>query len=157
MSSPFGLALGSRASPDARSWRWGWGWGGFAAKVRSRLFPTFVALAALGPLAACGGDEPVTDPRPISVESPYRYPIDEWDGDVEGEVVVMVHVTDVGDVDSVYVLESSGEPALDSAALAGTRELEFAPGRRGDERIAMWAKLPVRFTKPDSTHAGGEE
>ncbi|MGK7312452.1 MAG: energy transducer TonB family protein [Candidatus Longimicrobiales bacterium M2_2A_002] len=99
----------------------------------------------------------MTDPRPISVESPYRYPIDEWDGDVEGEVTVMVHVTAVGDVDSVYVLESSGEPALDSAALAGTRELEFAPGRRGDERIAMWAKLPVRFATPDSVPSGGEE
>ena len=157
MSSPLGLARGSLAPSGARWWGWGCGLGAFAARLCSRLGPTFVAAAVLVPIAGCGGDEPVTDPRPISVDSPYRYPIEEWDGDVEGEVVVMVHVTAVGDVDSVYVLESSGEPALDSAALAGTRELEFAPGRRGDERIAMWAKLPVRFTKPDSTQAGGEE
>ena len=108
-------------------------------------------------LAGCGGDEPVTDPRPISVESPFRYPIDEWDADAEGEVVMMVHVTALGAVDSVYVLESSGRPALDSAALAGARELKFAPGRRGDDRIAMWAKLPVRFAKPDSAQSGGVE
>lgn len=130
--------------------------GSAPARLRARLVPAFAAAAAFGLVAACGGDEPVTDPRPISVESPFRYPIDEWDGDVEGEVVVMVHVTAVGDVDSVYVLESSGQPALDSAALAGTRELDFAPGRRGDERIDMWAKLPVRFTKPDSVPSGGE-
>ncbi|MFO7893328.1 MAG: energy transducer TonB [Longimicrobiales bacterium] len=97
----------------------------------------------------------MTNPAPISVESPFRYPIDEWDADVEGEVVVMVHVTDVGAVDSAYVLEGSGRPALDSAAVVGARDLEFAPGRRGDERIAMWAKLPVRFAKPDSVRAGG--
>ena len=107
-------------------------------------------------LAACGGDEPVTDPEPISVESPFRYPIEEWDADVEGEVVVMVHVTAVGDVDSVYVLESSGQPAFDSAAVAGARALDFAPGRRGDRRIEMWAKLPVRFRKPEPGQSGGE-
>ncbi len=152
MSSPFALARGSLA-PSAARWG-GWGWGAFAARLRSRLGPTFIVVAVLVPLAGCGGDEPVTDPRPISVESPFRYPIDEWDGDVEGEVVVMVHVTDVGGVDSVYVLESSGQPALDSAALAGARELEFAPGRRGDERIAMWAKLPVVFARPDSATGG---
>ena len=90
------------------------------------------------------------------MESPFRYPIGEWDADVEGEAILMVHVTDMGDVDSVYVLESSGRPALDSAALAGARELEFAPGRRGEERIDMWAKLPVRFAKPDSVRSGGQ-
>lgn len=115
-------------------------------------------VAAVGlavALGGCGGDEPVTNPEPVSIESPFRYPVDEWDAQVEGEVVVMVYVTDVGDVDSVYVLESSGVPALDSAAVAGARELEFAPGRRGDERIAMWAKLPVVFARPDSAIEGG--
>ena len=128
----------------------------FAAGRRVGGVACSVALAALA-VAGCGGDEPVTDPEPISTESPFRYPIGAWDADVEGEVVVMVHVTEVGAVDSVYVLEGSGRPALDSAALAGARELLFAPGRRGDERIAMWAKLPVRFAKPDSMHSGGEE
>ncbi len=122
---------------------------------RSRLPAVAVGLVVAVVLAGCGGDEPVTHPEPVSIESPFRYPIEEWDERLEGEVVVMVHVTDVGDVDSVYVLESSGRPALDSAAVEGARELEFAPGRRGDDRIAMWAKLPVVFARPDSVGSGG--
>ena len=128
---------------------------GLMVELRSRWISGLVVVAALVVLAACGGDQPVTNPEPISVESPFRYPIAEWDDGVEGEVVVMVRVTEVGDVDSVYVLESSGRSALDSAALVGARELQFAPGRRGDRRITMWAKLPVRFIKSDSV--GGEE
>lgn len=122
-----------------------------------RLAAALLAAATFALAAGCGGDQPVTDPRTLSVESPFRYPIEAWDADVEGETVIMVHVTDMGDVDSVYVLESSGQPMLDSAALSGARQLEFAPGRRGDRRIAMWAKLPVRFTKPDSARSGGSE
>jgi protein TonB len=99
-------------------------------------------------------EEPVTDPEPITVESPFRYPIELWDEGVEGEAVLMVHVTPMGAVDSVYVLDSSGQAALDSAALAGARNLKFAPGRRGDRRIAMWAKLPVRFALPDPAPSG---
>jgi hypothetical protein len=28
--------------------------------------------------------------------------------------------------------------------------LRFTPGRKGDRRVAMWTKMPVRFTQ-DST------
>lgn len=127
---------------------------GFPAEWVSRWASVLVAAATLVGVAAYGGDEPVTDPEPISIESPFRYPVGLWDAGVEGEVVVMVHVTEVGAVDSVYVVESSGRPAFDSAAVDGARELEFAPGRRGDRRIAMWARLPVRFQRPPEP--GGE-
>ncbi len=129
-----------------------------SVSVLKSAVPGLVAALGLAvALGGCGGDEPVTEPRPISAESPFRYPIEQWDAGAEGQVVLMVHVTDVGGVDSVYVLNSSGEPALDTAALDGARELEFAPGRRGEDRIAMWAKLPVYFTKPDSMRPGGSQ
>lgn len=114
-----------------------------------------VVVAALW-AGACGEapEEPVTQPEPISVESPFRYPLDLWDSGAEGEAVVMVHVSDTGTVDSVYVLESSQQPAFDSAAVAGAYQLKFAPGRRGDRRTAMWAKLPVRFRKPGPETGG---
>lgn len=112
-----------------------------------------VSIPLLG-LVACRGDtSPVTDPEPISVESPFHYPMELWDAGEQGEAVVMVHVTDMGAVDSAYVLEPSTQPAFDSAAVHGARALKFAPGRRGERRIAMWAKIPVRF-RLDSTAIG---
>ena len=114
-------------------------------------------LIALAPLliAACGEQPvPVTDPEVLTVESPFAYPVELWDAGSEGETMIMVYVTETGAVDSVYVLESSGEAAFDSAAVQGARTLEFAPGRRGDQRIAMWARLPVRFRRPDSLENG---
>lgn len=117
-------------------------------------------MAALLGAPACDAAEPApaptTDPRSISIESPFRYPETLWDTGVEGESVVMVHVTDAGGVDSVYVLQRSEHPAFDSAAVAGAYELRFAPGRRGDERVAMWVRLPVRF-RIDDRGAGGVE
>jgi TonB family protein len=58
-----------------------------------------------------------------------------------------VWVTDVGAVDSVQVLESSGFAAFDSAAAAGAKQMRFRPARRDGERIAVWAEVPVRFSK----------
>lgn len=115
-----------------------------------------LAGAALLTTACDGEQEPITDPEAISVESPFRFPVELWDARVEGETVVMVHVTDMGGVDSVYVLEPSGHAAFDSAAVAGAYELRFAPGRRGDRRIAAWARLPVRFRLPGAGSGGTE-
>lgn len=90
----------------------------------------------------------LTDPAPLTLDPPFRYPIELWDAGVEGETLLMVHVTETGAVDSVYVLVSSGQAAFDSAAIAGARTLAFAPGRRDGRRIATWARLPVRFRLP---------
>ena len=116
-------------------------------------------LSAVGlALVTMGGCQeqpvPVTEPEVITLESPFAYPVELWDAGAEGETLVMVHVTETGAVDSVYVLESSGHAAFDSAAVDGARTLDFAPGRRGDRRIAMWARLPVRFQRPDSLQNG---
>ncbi|HKJ93590.1 MAG TPA: energy transducer TonB [Longimicrobiales bacterium] len=99
-------------------------------------------------LAGCGSGGPTTDPAPISANSPFHYPIRLWDQGTEGETVLMVHVTDMGAVDTAYVQRSSGHAAFDSSALAGVPSLLFSPARkgRGGERVARWVRLPVRFT-----------
>lgn len=113
-----------------------------------------VALAGAGWLL--GGEEPVvTQPVPLSDASSFRYPIPLWDARMEGETILMVHVTTTGGVDTAYVLTPSGQPAFDSSALAGARDLRFEPGRRGRDSIASWARLPVRFRMPpDSADRG---
>jgi TonB family protein len=89
----------------------------------------------------------VEDPTPLYGQVPVEYPLDLWDADVEGETLLRVRVTDTGGVDSVEVLEPSGYPAFDSAAVRGARQLRYSPARRNGDRISVWAKVPVRFTK----------
>ena len=102
-------------------------------------------LAAL--VVGCVGDQPIERPAPLYGEVPIDYPLELWDQDVEGETRLRVRVTDMGHVDSVVVLESSGHEEFDAAAIAGARELRFKPARRNGKRIEVWADLPVHFSK----------
>jgi TonB family protein len=95
--------------------------------------------------AACGPGAPVELPQPLAGPSPVVYPVGLWDLGMEGETIVMLHVTEAGTVDSVYVREPSGFAEFDSAATQGARLMRFTPGREGNRRKAMWTRLPVRF------------
>ena len=102
---------------------------------------------------ACANDQEIERPAPLYGDIPIDYPIELWDSDTEGETLLRVRVTEMGQVDSVVVLESSGQTAFDSAAMVGARELRFRPARRKGKRIAVWAAVPVHFSKrprPDS-------
>lgn len=105
-----------------------------------------VALALLLALG-CGARGEVEEPVPLYGDVPVDYPTDLWDADVEGQTVLRVRVTETGGVDSVEVLEPSGYPAFDSAAVRGALRLQYRPARRGGRRITVWAEVPVHFTK----------
>ena len=107
----------------------------------------FALLAAAPWTLACAGDQEIERPMPLYGEVPIEYPLELWDQDIEGETTLRVRVTDVGRVDSVVVMESSGHAAFDSAAIAGARDLRFRPARRNGKRIEVWAHVPVHFSK----------
>ncbi len=112
--------------------------------------PRLLVLLALtlGGVAGCREDGPLVQPSPIDDgHSPFQYPVALWDRGIEGETLLLVHVTEAGGVDSAVVAHSSGRMAFDSAATAGAFRLRFVPGHRAGERIAMWVKLPVRFSR----------
>lgn len=108
-----------------------------------------LALCALlaGGTSACASDQEIQSPSPLSASVPIDYPLDLWDRGIEGSSILKVRVTDVGEVDSVVVIESSGYPAFDSSAVRGARTLKFTPARQGDKRIEVWAHVPVHFSK----------
>jgi TonB family protein len=80
-----------------------------------------------------------------SEELPFRFPARLWRAGAAGEVVLRVHITNTGAVDSVLLETSSGHEELDAIAIRGASELEYHPALRGEEPVAVWALLPVRF------------
>lgn len=121
----------------------------------TRTLARFGAVIACVVLQGCDPvNETVQEPIPIPDPTPVAYPEGLWDRGVQGETEIMVHVNDMGDVDSVFVSRSSGYSDFDSAAVNGARRLRFTPGQRGDRRVAMWTKIPVRFSR-DSTATFG--
>ncbi len=92
-----------------------------------------------------------------SKELPFYYPAHLWRDSVEGEVLLRIHVTEAGSVDSVELQRTSGHATLDSVALEGARRLEFHPAREGEQAVAVWAQLPVRFQRQAVTATPEEE
>ena len=114
-------------------------------------------------LLACGGEPPAERATPgaaatpafeapvvINAESPVSYPPDLYDQRVEGTVVLRLYVDERGQVvpDSTRIAESSGYPALDSAALRGVPDMHFAPARRDGRPVAATFLQPVNFRRP---------
>jgi TonB family protein len=110
----------------------------------------FSLILLTGPLLGCWGDEVIEEPTPLYGDVPIEYPLDLWDADVEGVTLLRVRVTNMGVVDSVEVVEGSGYPAFDAAAVRGAFELRYSPARKNGERTTVWAKVPVHFRKENS-------
>lgn len=96
---------------------------------------------------------PAEDP-PVAINpvSPVRYPPALLQQGIEGRVVLRLYVDSTGFLipDSTRIAESSGYPALDSAALAGAPELRFSPALIQGRPIAAPFLQPVQFRSPRS-------
>jgi protein TonB len=84
--------------------------------------------------------------RPLYlVNPPPRYPKAARKRKYQGIVILEVLVSQEGRVDVLKVLQSSGHAILDKAALASVKKWQFEPGRRGDDKVEMWVRIPIRF------------
>ncbi|MBW2119622.1 MAG: energy transducer TonB [Deltaproteobacteria bacterium] len=63
----------------------------------------------------------------------------------QGTVVIEVLVDRDGRVGDLRVSESSGYSILDRAAMASVKGWVFEPGMKGDQKVDMWVKVPIRF------------
>jgi TonB family protein len=93
---------------------------------------------------------PVEEP-PVAINpvSPVRYPPALLAQGIEGRVLLRLFVDSAGNVvpDSTRLAESSGYPALDSAALAGSPELRFSPALLQGRPVPAPFLQPVQFRK----------
>jgi TonB family protein len=88
-------------------------------------------------------------PVAVNGESPFQYPADLYDQGIEGEVRLRLWVDSTGRVaaDSTRIISSSGTPALDSAALRGAGQLQFAPAHRDGHPVGAAFYQPVIFRR----------
>jgi TonB family protein len=133
------------------------------------LAPARLLAAILVALLACGRKDDGTirladhsAPRPaipaeeppvaINPVSPVRYPPALLAQGIEGRVLLRLYVDSAGTVmpESTRIAESSGYPALDSAALVGSPELRFSPALHQGRPIAAPFLQPVQFRSPRS-------
>jgi TonB family protein len=112
-----------------------------------------VGTVALGehqpPAAESTADQPPVATNPVT---PMTYPTALLEQGIEGRVLLRLFVDAQGKLipDSTRLAESSGYPALDSAALSGARELRFSPALRNGRPIAAPFLQPVHFRHPRS-------
>jgi protein TonB len=92
----------------------------------------------------------VEAPVALNPDAPVSYPPALFDQKIEGDVMLRLYVDSTGQVvpESTRVAESSGYPALDSAAVAGAAELRYAPAKRRGIPVATAFLQPIEFRHP---------
>jgi TonB family protein len=105
-----------------------------------------------------GGPRPDSMPVMLNAELPFRYPLSLWTTRVQGNVVLRIHIDSIGLVapESTSVVESSGYPPLDSAAVKGSEELRFRPAVLRGRPMALSIQLPVFFRHPEAAPLPGD-
>ena len=100
--------------------------------------------------AAAPNDDP---PVPLNANTPVSYPMALLRAGIEGTVVVRMYVDEHGKLvrDSIRIAESSGYPALDSAALAAAPKLRFAPALHEGKPVPAPFLQPFQFRNPART------
>src|SRR5216117_3263524 len=126
-----------------------------------------VIAAVLAAVADCRGgasqSENQSAPPPeseppvaLNPDVPIAYPPALYEQKVEGDVTLRLFVDSTGKLipESTRVAEPSGYPALDSAALAGSTALRFAPAKRHGVAVATAFLQPVEFRQVGTTRTG---
>lgn len=112
--------------------------------------PGQAAVSADSTPAADQREEP---PVPLNADSPMTYPAALASERLGGTVLLRLFIDSTGIVvkESTAVQESSGYPALDTAAMVGAPRLRYAPALRDGVPVAALFLQPIKFR----TAAGG--
>ena len=97
-------------------------------------------------------------PVMLNHEVPLRYPPALSARKAQGTVLLRIFIDSAGAVrpESTAVAESSGEPAFDSAAVAGVKGLRFQPAQRHGAPVAVSILFPIYFRHPQAPPVPGD-
>jgi len=104
------------------------------------------------------GTRPDVLPVMLNKELPFRYPPALYAEKTQGNVTLRLYIDSAGAVvdDSTHVAESSNVPALDSAAIKGSRELKFVPAKLNGAAMPVSILFPVYFRHPEAAPPAGD-
>ena len=74
-----------------------------------------------------------------------EYPSLLRDAGVGGRVDVWIRISETGVVEVVRVQTSSGQPALDEAAIKVGQVMKFTPAMNRDKQVPVWVSIPITF------------
>lgn len=99
--------------------------------------------------SAAPDEEP---PVALNAEPAVQYPPDLYDRHVEGDVVLRLYADSSGRIasESTRVAESSGNAALDTAAVRGVVRLRYAPAFRHGLAVSTAFLQAVEFRHPET-------
>jgi TonB family protein len=105
-----------------------------------------------------GPQHPDEAPKMLNKELPFHYPQALFAKKVQGNVTLRLFIDRDGHVraDSTQVVESSGYPAFDSAAIRGSQELQFVPAKTKGEPQSVTILFPVYFRFPGAPPLPGD-
>jgi protein TonB len=133
-----------------RNARWTWVAATLAASCRGSPPPPDAQASQAAP--------PPESEAPVALnpDVPIAYPPALYEQKIEGDVTLRLFVDSTGRLapESTRVAETSGYPALDSAALAGSVALRFAPAKRHGIAVATAFLQPVEFRQVGTTRTG---
>lgn len=88
----------------------------------------------------------IREAKPVYLKnSAPQYPIIAQKRGFQGTVVLEVLIDKDGSVGELQLFTSSGHKILDRAAMASVKGWLFVPGMRGNEKVEMWVRVPIRF------------
>ncbi len=85
-----------------------------------------------------------TPPAPLETPHP-EYPAIAKQAQVEGTVIVQILLDLDGGVMQTRVARSSGNLALDEAAVDGAKKFKFTPAKQRDKPVRVWVSMPIVF------------
>ena len=126
-----------------------------------------IALIALAAFSGCNkeknsfsgvGPRPDVLPVMLNKDLPFRYPPSLYSKKVQANVTLRVFIDKNGEIvpESTHVAETSGYPALDSAAVRGSGDLRFIPAKTRDQPVPVSILFPVYFRHPEAPPLPGD-
>jgi len=87
---------------------------------------------------------------PVPMEMPRpEYPTEAKKSRIQGKAFVQALVDLDGSVVQTRIAKSSGNAALDSAAVRGARKFRFKPAKMHKKPVRVWVSIPVEFRLKD--------